>query len=131
MQRSFLLVGLVGITLAGCQTGSAPKGGQSPEEIAKMMGLTIYPGATINASETSAEPKAGTTEIRGVLSLTTPDPVKKVAEYYAKEMKAEPQGTDEASSIMAKTPSGQFILMAITRQGTMTQVVARGIVEDK
>ena len=138
-----LIYTTLGIAVVGCANtpgdtaklnptakGQIPKNSvaMGKEEMADKQGIPLYPGAVAPEGQSTMTEGAG--ETRYSLILVTPDPVKKVVDFYSKSLPGSNVMTSGASSdIMVETPKHTLAQIKIGPKGNKTTIEAVAIVE--
>jgi hypothetical protein len=124
MKRSWWIMAAM---LAGCSGAGAGAGGDA-EAKAKLLGISVYPGAT-EAKPTDKPAAATAPDEKNVrLFLESKDAADKVAQYYAKETGIASQTDGNGFSLMGKTKAGAFLIIGIESVPTGSKITATGLV---
>jgi hypothetical protein len=116
-----------GWILAALLVGCSGAGSEADAK-AKMLGISVYPGAT--EAKPSDKPAAATApdEKNVRLFLESKDPADKVAQYYAKETGITSQSDGNGFSLMGKSKSGAFLIIGVESVPSGSKITATGLV---
>lgn len=93
----------------------------SPQDLAAKCDVPLYPGAKAPEGM-NRMPRRDPEGIHYDLVLTTPDPPRKVIQYYATSLKLNASTTGGALAVMGKTPKGNDAIIAVASEGGQTVV---------
>jgi len=108
------------------RTTTAVNSPSTPEELAAKCDVPMYPGSDAPQGM-SRSPHKDSDGTHYDLVLTTSDPPKKVASFYADRLKAQSSTSDDNLMVVAKTPKGNDALITVSAEGGKTVVRIRAL----
>lgn len=118
-------------TEAAPATGAIVKTDLTPEQMAKAMGIALYPGATAPDGMSSAPAKRDDGSMHYSLVLATSDGPDKVGSWYAKETGLPAMPGAGGKSVVGALKDGTNVIITIGPEAGRTLIKIKAIVYSK
>jgi hypothetical protein len=113
-------------------TTAGPQGeALSPERLAELVDIPLYPGASAPSGKSKAPLKDASGGTRYELIQVTADPVAKVAAFYKEKLALDTLVSGNSGTAMGKSPKGNYLILTLSRTGDETTIKANAIAPPK